>query len=115
MKMVTAIIRPNKLTAVKGALQEAGFHGITVTPTKGCGSQRGVVEKYRGSDYVIDLLDRVKIEVVVDEDEVARVTQIILDSAKTGEVGDGKIFVINIEEAIRIRNQETGSGALETR
>ena len=115
MKMVVAIIRPNRLQAVKSALNEKGFTGITVTAVKGRGSQRGVVEKYRGSEYVVDLLDRVKVEVVVEDEGLQNAIQLITDSAKTGEVGDGKIFVLNIEEVIRIRTKETGQAALETK
>lgn len=115
MKMIIAIIRPNRLQAVKGALHEAGFSGITVTAVKGCGSQRGVVERYRGSEYVIDLLDKVELTMVLNGADVSRATQIITDAARTGEVGDGKIFVINVEEVIRIRTGETGSNALESR
>ena len=113
--MIIAIIRPNRLQAVKGALNEAGFSGITVTPVKGCGSQRGVVERYRGSEYIIDLLDKVELTMVLNGADVSRATQIITDAARTGEVGDGKIFVINVEEVIRIRTGETGSNALESR
>jgi nitrogen regulatory protein P-II 1 len=115
MKMIIAIIRPNRLTPVKSALLEAGFSGITVLGVKGCGSQRGVVEKYRGSEYVIDLLDKLQIEVVVDNEDVNKAVQIIADAAKTGEVGDGKIFVLNVDEVVRIRTNETGKAALETK
>lgn len=115
MKMIIAIIRPNRLTPVKSALHEAGFGGITVTAVKGCGTQHGVVERYRGSEYVIDLLDKVQIEVVVSNEEATKAVKIIADAAKTGEVGDGKIFVLNVEEVIRIRTSETGEAALETR
>ena len=115
MKLIIAIIRPGRLQAVKSALQEGGFSGITVTPTKGCGTQKGLVERYRGSEYVIDLLDRVQIEIAVKDEEVKKIIQLISDTAKTGEVGDGKIFVLNVEEVIRIRTSETGESALETR
>lgn len=115
MKMVVAIIRPNRLQAVKSALNERGFTGITVTAVKGRGSQKGVVEKYRGSEYVVDLLDRIRVEVVVADEELKNVAQIITNAARTGEVGDGKIFVLNVEEIIRIRTGESGQAALETR
>ena len=115
MKMITAIIRPNHHQAVKGALGEADFSGITVSSVKGCGSQRGVIERYRGSEYVVDLLDKIKIEFVVKDDEVGKAIKIICDGARTGEVGDGKIFVTSIEEVIRIRTNERGESALETR
>ena len=107
MKMIIAIIRPKRLAAVKAALHEAGFSGITVTAVKGCGSQGGIVERYRGSEYVIDLLDKVEIKVVVNDNELEKATQIIVDAGKTGEVGDGKIFVLNVEEVIRIRTNMT--------
>ena len=112
MKMIVAIIRPNRLQAVKGALHEGGFTGITVVGVKGCGSQHGIVERYRGSEYVIDLLDKVQITVAVNNEDLDKAIQIIIDAAKTSEVGDGKIFVSNIEEAIRIRTGERGSSAL---
>ena len=115
MKMIMAIIRPNRLQAVKGALHDGGFSGITVTAVKGCGSQRGVVERYRGSEYVIDLIDKVQVTVVVDDEYLDKATQIISDAARTGEIGDGKIFVLNVEEVIRIRTSETGVNALESR
>lgn len=115
MKMIVAIIRPNRLQAVKSALNEKGFTGITVTAVKGRGSQKGVVEKYRGSEYVVDLLDRIRVEVVVADEELKNVVQIITNAARTGEVGDGKIFVLNVEEIIRIRTGESGQAALETR
>src|SRR3989338_10142573 len=113
MKMIIAIIRPNKLSGVKSALSENGFTGITVTSVKGCGSQRGTVERYRGSKYVIDLLDKVEIKVVVVDTEIDKAVKIITDNAKTGEFGDGKIFVLNVEEAIRIRTNDKGQAALE--
>lgn len=113
MKMIMAIIRPNRLQALKNALIEGGFGGITATAVKGCGSQLGVVERYRGSEYVVDLLDKVQITVVIDDEDLNKAIQIITDTARTGELGDGKIFVLNVEEAIRIRTNETGISALE--
>lgn len=115
MKLIIAIIRPNRLTPVKSALQEGGFSGITVSAVKGCGTQHGIVERYRGSEYVIDLLDKVEIKIIVNDDEANKAIQVITDAAKTGEVGDGKIIVLNTEEVIRIRTGETGAGALEKR
>ena len=111
--MIIAIIRPARLSAVKDSLKESGYSGITVTAVKGRGSQTGIVEKYRGSEYKIDLLDKVEIKVVVEENELDKVIKIISNTARTGELGDGKIFVINVEEAIRIRTEETGISALE--
>ena len=113
MKMIIAIIRPNRLTPVKSALQENGISGINVTAAKGCGTQRGIVERYRGSEYVIDLLDKVEITVLVKDSDLNQAVQTISDAAKTGEVGDGKIVVLNVEEVIRIRTGETGENALE--
>lgn len=113
MKMIIAIIRPGKLSSVKMALDSAGFTGITASAVKGRGSQKVAVEKYRGSEYKVDLLDKVEIKVVVNDEELDRAVNIILDSAKTGEVGDGKIFVLNVEEVIRIRTNQTGEEALE--
>ena len=113
MKMILAIIRPNRLSAVKDALNEGGFSGITVIAVKGRGSQKGIVERYRGSEYKIDLLDKVEIKVVVEDDDLNKVIKIITDAARTSELGDGKIFVLNVEQAIRIRTNETGVAALE--
>lgn len=113
MKMVIAIIRPTRLAAVKDSLNEGGFSGITVNSVKGRGSQKGIVERYRGSEYKIDLLDKVEIKVVVEDEDLDNVVKIITDSAKTNELGDGKIFVLNVEQAIRIRTSETGEAALE--
>ncbi len=113
MKMVLAIIRPARLSVVKDALNEAGFSGITISSVKGRGSQKGTVERYRGSEYKIDLLDRVEIKVVIDDDDIDKVIKIITDSARTNELGDGKIFVLNVEQAVRIRTNETGIAALE--
>ena len=113
MKMIIAIIRPGRLSAVKDALNEAGFSGITVNAVKGRGSQKGIVEHYRGSEYKNDLLDKVEIKVVVEDDDMDRVIKIIMDAARTSELGDGKIFVLNVEQAIRIRTNETGVAALE--
>ena len=115
MKMILAIIRPNRLTTVKAALHEAGFSGITASSVKGCGSQRGIVESYRGSRYVIDLLDKVEIKVVVNDNDLDKAMQVIRDAARSGEFGDGKIFVLNVEESIRIRTNDRGLSALENR
>ncbi len=111
--MIIAIIRPNRLPAVKDALNEGGFSGITVMAVKGRGSQKGIVERYRGSEYKIDLLDKVEIKVVIDDEDLDKVIKIISDAARTSELGDGKIFVLNVEQAIRIRTSETGVAALE--
>lgn len=115
MKMIIAIIRPGKLSGVKLALDEAGFTGITANTVKGRGSQKGAVESYRGSEYKVDLIDKVEIKVVVNDEDLDNAIKIIVDSARTGEVGDGKIFVLNVEEVIRIRTSQTGEEALEAK
>jgi nitrogen regulatory protein P-II 1 len=112
MKKVEAIIKPFKLDEVKEALQEAGLHGITVTEAKGFGRQKGHTELYRGAEYVVDFLPKVKIELVLTDDTVDRAVEAIRKSAQTGRIGDGKIFISNIEGAIRIRTGETGPDAV---
>jgi nitrogen regulatory protein P-II 1 len=112
MKKIEAIIKPFKLDEVKEALQEAGILGITVTEAKGFGRQKGHTELYRGAEYVVDFLPKVKIEVVVPDDAVAGAVEAIRKAAQTGRIGDGKIFVSHIEEAIRIRTGETGADAV---
>ena len=112
MKLVTAIIKPFKLDEVREALAGVGVQGITVTEVKGFGRQKGHTELYRGAEYVVDFLPKIKIELVVKDDDVARVVQEIQKTAQTGRIGDGKIFVYPVEAAIRIRTGETGEGAL---
>ncbi len=112
MKLITAIIKPFRLDDVRNALNEAGIHGMTVTEVKGFGRQRGHTELYRGAEYVVDFLPKSKVEVAVDDDLVERVMDAISGAAKTGKVGDGKIFVTNLEQALRIRTGETGDNAL---
>jgi nitrogen regulatory protein P-II 1 len=112
MKKVEAIIKPFKLDEVKEALQEAGLHGITVTEAKGFGRQKGHTELYRGAEYVVDFLPKVKIELVLTDETVERAVEAIRKSAQTGRIGDGKIFISNIEGAIRIRTGETGPDAV---
>jgi nitrogen regulatory protein P-II 1 len=112
MKKIEAIIKPFKLDEVKEALQEIGLQGITVTEAKGFGRQKGHTELYRGAEYVVDFLPKVKIEVVLPDDMVEKAVETIQNSAKTGRIGDGKIFIINIEDAIRIRTGETGNDAI---
>ena len=112
MKMITAIIKPFKLDDVRQAVADIGIQGITVTEVKGFGRQRGHTELYRGAEYVVDFLPKAKIEVAVSEDQVDRTVEAIIESAKTGKVGDGKIFVTHLEQAHRIRTGETGDGAL---
>ncbi|MEY3220899.1 MAG: hypothetical protein RIT27_2256 [Pseudomonadota bacterium] len=112
MKMVTAIIKPFKLDDVREALSEIGVQGVTVTEVKGFGRQKGHTELYRGAEYVVDFLPKVKIEVAVSEDLIDRVVESIIKAANTGKIGDGKIFVYSLEQVIRIRTGETGNQAL---
>jgi nitrogen regulatory protein P-II 2 len=112
MKMVTAVIKPFKLDEVREALSAIGVQGITVTEVKGFGRQKGHTELYRGAEYVVDFLPKVKIEAAVDEDILDRVIETIETAARTGKIGDGKIFVTTLEQVIRIRTGETGAQAL---
>jgi nitrogen regulatory protein P-II 2 len=112
MKLVTAIIKPFKLDDVREALSEIGVQGITVTEVKGFGRQKGHTELYRGAEYVVDFLPKVKLEIGVDESVLDQVVEVIAKAANTGKIGDGKIFVYDLEKAIRIRTGETGSDAL---
>ncbi len=112
MKLVTAIIKPFKLDEVREALSQLGVQGITVTEVKGFGRQKGHTELYRGAEYVVDFLPKVKIEAAVDTDLLDKAIEAITNSAHTGKIGDGKIFVTNLEQAIRIRTNETGPAAL---
>lgn len=112
MKMITAIIKPFKLDDVRVAVSEIGIQGITVTEVKGFGRQRGHTELYRGAEYVVDFLPKAKIELAVDDDIADQVTEAIIEAARTGKVGDGKIFVTELEQAIRIRTGEVGSEAV---
>ncbi|GAB6053547.1 P-II family nitrogen regulator [Magnetospira thiophila] len=112
MKKIEAIIKPFKLDEVKDALHEVGLQGITVVEAKGFGRQKGHTELYRGAEYVVDFLPKVKIELVVDEDLVERAVEAIQQAAYTGRIGDGKIFISTIEDAIRIRTGERGKEAV---
>ena len=112
MKKIEAIIKPFKLDEVKDALNEIGLKGITVTEAKGFGRQKGHTELYRGAEYVVDFLPKVKIELVVEDSQVDGAIEAILNAAKTGRIGDGKIFVSTVEEAIRIRTGEKGAEAI---
>lgn len=112
MKKIEAIIKPFKLDEVKEALQEIGLQGITVIEAKGFGRQKGHTELYRGAEYVVDFLPKVKIEVVLTDDMLDKAVQAIQNAAKTGRIGDGKIFISTIEEAIRIRTGESGAEAV---
>ena len=112
MKLVTSIIKPFKLDDVREALSEIGITGITVVEVKGFGRQKGHTELYRGAEYVVDFLPKIKIEAAVDDDKVDQVIEAISGAAKTGKIGDGKIFVYDLNQVIRIRTGETGSEAL---
>lgn len=112
MKMVTAIIKPFKLDDVREALSEIGVQGVTVTEVKGFGRQKGHTELYRGAEYVVDFLPKVKVEVAVSQDLLDRAIEAIIKAANTGKIGDGKIFVYDLEQVIRIRTGETGNQAL---
>lgn len=112
MKKIEAIIKPFKLDEVKEALQDAGIQGITVTEAKGFGRQKGHTELYRGAEYVVDFLPKVKVEVIVSDDLAGQAVEAIQSAARTGRIGDGKIFVSAIEEVIRIRTGETGQEAI---
>ncbi len=112
MKKVEAIIKPFKLDEVKEALSDIGIQGITVSEVKGFGRQKGHTELYRGAEYVVDFIPKIKMEIIVSDDVVAKVVEQIAEAAKTGRIGDGKIFVTTVEEVVRIRTGETGDDAL---
>jgi len=112
MKLIEAIIKPFKLDEVKDALNEIGIEGITVSEVKGFGRQKGHTELYRGAEYVVDFIPKIKVEIAVSDDLVGKVVETIQNTAKTGRIGDGKIFIISLEEAVRIRTGETGSDAI---
>jgi len=112
MKLIIAILKPFKLEEVKSALSEAGIEGMTVTEVKGFGRQKGHTETYRGSEYTVDFLPKVKIEVAVADDVAGKAVEAIVKSAKTGKIGDGKVFVVPLEEVVRIRTDERGEAAI---
>lgn len=112
MKKIEAVIRHFKLEDVKGALTERGIHGMTVSEVRGFGRQKGHTEMYRGTEYAVDLVPKLKIEVVCSDDNLKSVVEVILKTAHTGEIGDGKIFVTDLDDAIRIRTSEHGEDAL---
>ncbi len=112
MKKVEAIIKPFKLDEVKQALQDVGIQGLTVSEVKGFGRQKGHTELYRGAEYVVDFLPKIKLEVIVNDTDVVKVVETIQNAAKTGRIGDGKIFVSAVEEVIRIRTGESGANAI---
>lgn len=112
MKKIEAIIKPFKLDEVKEALQEIGIQGMTVTEAKGFGRQKGHTELYRGAEYVVDFLPKIKIELVISDDQVEGALEAIQGAAKTGKIGDGKVFVMDVLQAVRLRTGETGDSAL---
>lgn len=112
MKLITAVIKPFKMDDVRQALADVGVQGITVTEVKGFGRQKGHTELYRGAEYVVDFLPKVKLEIAVDDDMADNVVEAIMKSASTGKIGDGKIFITDLHEVIRIRTGETGSDAV---
>lgn len=112
MKLITAIIKPFKLDDVREALSDIGVEGMTISEIKGFGRQKGHTELYRGAEYSVDFLPKVKIEIVINDEVVERTIETIVESAHTGKIGDGKIFVANVENIIRIRTSETGSDAV---
>ena len=112
MKKIEAVIKPFKLDDVKEALNEIGIQGMTITEVKGYGRQKGHKEIYRGAEYVVDFIPKVKIEIVVDSDQADKVVEALREAANTGKIGDGKIFVLPVEEAIRVRTGEKGSDAI---
>jgi nitrogen regulatory protein P-II 1 len=112
MKLVEAIIKPFKLDEVKDALNQIGIEGITVSEVKGFGRQKGHTELYRGAEYVVDFIPKVKLEIAINDDLVAKVVETIVNTAKTGRIGDGKIFILPLEEAVRIRTGEKGNEAI---
>ena len=112
MKKLEAIIKPFKLDEVKEALQEVGLQGITVTEAKGFGRQKGHTELYRGAEYVVDFLPKVKLEVIVPDEKIQQVVETIEKAAKTGRIGDGKLLVVPVDDAVRVRTGERGAGAI---
>lgn len=112
MQLVTAIIKPFKLDDVRDALSEVGVNGITVTEVKGFGRQKGHTELYRGAEYIVDFLPKIKVEVATTDDLAERVVEAIVQSASTGKIGDGKVFISKLEEVVRIRTGETGARAI---
>ena len=112
MRLVTAVIKPFKLEDVKSALTDAGIHGVTVTEVGGYGRQRGHTEVYRGAEYVVDVVPKVKLEILVEQDDVGRIIDVIVAAAQTGRIGDGKVWVTPVEAVVRVRTGERGPDAL---
>ena len=112
MKLITSIIKPFKLQEVREALVSAGIEGLTITEVKGYGRQKGHTEMYRGAEYSVDTLPKIKLDILVEDENMSTVVDVITKTANTGKIGDGKIFISNVDEAIRIRTSETGSEAI---
>jgi nitrogen regulatory protein P-II 2 len=112
MKLVSAIIKPFKLQEVREALVDSGIEGLTITEVKGYGRQKGHTEMYRGAEYSVDTLPKIKLEILVEEEKVETVTEVLTKTANTGKIGDGKIFITSVDDVIRIRTGETGSDAI---
>ena len=112
MKLVTAIVKPHRLDEVKAALQEAGVHGMTISEARGFGRQRGHTEVYRGAEYTVDFVPKVRVEVVGDDADAVRVTEALVNAARTGKIGDGKVWVVPVDAVTRIRTGEAGADAL---
>ena len=112
MKKIEAIIRTTRFEEVKSALEQIGHVSLTMTEVKGCGQQKGITQQWRGAEYIVDMIPKTKIEIVVEDDQVDSVIDAIIEAAKTGQIGDGKIFIIPVESAFRIRTQESGPSAL---
>ena len=112
MKVITAVVKPHKLDDVKAALQEAGVQGMTITEAQGFGRQRGKTEVYRGAEYTVDLLPKVRIEILCDVFDAERIAKVIVDAARTGKIGDGKVWISEVDRVIRIRTGEMGEDAL---
>jgi nitrogen regulatory protein P-II 1 len=112
MKLVTAIVKPHRLDAIKQALQEAGVAGLTVSETRGFGRQRGHTEVYRGAEYSVDFIPKIRIEVLVDDVDVERIVAVVIDTASSGKIGDGKIWVTPVDDVVRVRTREHGVDAI---
>ena len=112
MKKIEAIVRPERVSVVRKALEEVGYPGITITDVKGHGAQKGSVQHYRGTEFVVDILNKVKLELVVTDDVVEKLIKVITENGRTGQVGDGKIFVWTIDEVVRVRTGESGAAAI---
>jgi nitrogen regulatory protein P-II 1 len=112
MKLITAVVKPFKLDEVKAALLEAGATGLTTSEVRGFGRQRGHTEVYRGAEYVVDLIPKVRIDILVDDDDVDKIIDAIVASARTGKIGDGKVWSTSVDDVVRVRTEEHGSGAI---